>query len=68
MTLTEEEQVQWREFCRQRLTDPAMGAPHTLAAFETAVAEALAGVEGAQRALLEEWREHSQGLRQRFDL
>lgn len=67
-TLTEEEQVQWRNFCRLRLSDAAMGAPHTLAAFESALAESMAGAEGAQWALLEEWRLHAVGLRQRLGL
>ncbi|HCN45461.1 MAG TPA: exodeoxyribonuclease I, partial [Pseudomonas sp.] len=67
-SLDETEQVQWRTFCQQRLTDEAMGAPHTLAAFEAALAEAMARTEGAQRALLEEWRLHAAGLRQRLEL
>ncbi|MDR0281006.1 MAG: exodeoxyribonuclease I [Paucimonas sp.] len=67
-SLTEMEQVQWRTFCQQRLTDEAMGAPHTLAAFEDALAQAMAGAEGAQRGLLEEWRLHAAQLRQRLGL
>ncbi|MDG9883239.1 exodeoxyribonuclease I [Pseudomonas sp. GD04058] len=67
-SLSETEQVQWRTFCQQRLNDEAMGAPHTLAAFETALQEALATADGAQRALLEAWRAHANGLRQRLGM
>ncbi|OLS59422.1 Exodeoxyribonuclease I [Pseudomonas putida] len=67
-SLSETEQVQWRTFCQQRLDDPAMGAPHTLAAFETALGEALAGALGEQRALLEAWHAHANELRQRLAL
>ncbi|WP_430962126.1 exodeoxyribonuclease I [Pseudomonas putida] len=67
-SLSETEQVQWRTFCQQRLNDEAMGAPHTLAAFETALQEALATADGAQLALLEAWRAHANGLRQRLGM
>ena len=67
-SLSESEQVQWRTFCQQRLTDEAMGAPHTLAAFENALTQAMVGVEGAQRGLLEEWRLYAVHLRQRLGM
>ncbi|MCU1732032.1 MULTISPECIES: exodeoxyribonuclease I [unclassified Pseudomonas] len=67
-TLSEQEQLQWREFCRQRLTNEAMGAPHTLAAFESSLAQALGDADGAKRVLLEEWRSHAQTLKQRLAL
>lgn len=67
-TLSEEEKSQWRAFCQQRLTQESMGAPHTLAAFEAALAEALAHSDGAQKGLLLEWRQHAQGVRQRLGL
>lgn len=67
-TLNEKEQQQWFEFCRQRLTNEAMGAPHTLASFETALAEALGRADGAQQGLLAEWRIYAEGLKQRLEL
>ena len=67
-TLNEKEQQQWFEFCRQRLTNEAMGAPHTLASFETALAEALGRADGAQQGLLSEWRIYAEGLKQRLEL
>ncbi|MGE8407976.1 MAG: exodeoxyribonuclease I [Pseudomonas sp.] len=67
-TLNEKEQQQWFEFCRQRLTNEAMGAPHTLASFETALAEALGRADGAQQGLLSEWRIYAEGLKQRLGL
>ena len=67
-TLNEKEQQQWFEFCRQRLTNEAMGAPHTLASFETALAEALGRADGAQQSLLAEWRIYAEGLKQRLEL
>ena len=67
-TLNEKEQQQWFDFCRQRLTNEAMGAPHTLASFETALAEALGRADGAQQSLLAEWRIYAEGLKQRLEL
>lgn len=67
-TLNDHEQLQWRTFCQQRLSDESLGAPHTLPAFETALAEALVHADGAQRGLLESWRQYGQGLRQRLGL
>jgi len=67
-SLAEQEQVQWLTFCQQRLRDPALGAPHTLAAFDDALQQALEGAEGAQRVLLEEWRGYAANLRQRLHL
>ncbi|MFD2642254.1 exodeoxyribonuclease I [Pseudomonas japonica] len=67
-SLDEEEQQQWRTFCQQRLIDPALGAPHTLAAFDAALLQALAEAQGSQRALLEEWRGYAANLRQRLNV
>ncbi|MDU9390395.1 exodeoxyribonuclease I [Pseudomonas sp. zfem002] len=67
-SLDEEEQQQWRTFCQQRLIDPALGAPHTLAAFDSALLQALAQAQGSQRALLEEWRGYAASLRQRLNV
>lgn len=65
-SLSEMEREQWRTFCQQRLKDEAMGAPLTLAAFETALAEAMGSADGGRRALLEEWQDYARGLRQRL--
>lgn len=67
-SLDEKEQVQWRTFCQQRLIDPDMGAPHTLAAFDIALAEALGRADGQQRVWLEAWRQHAEKVRQRLGL
>ena len=67
-SLDETEQMQWRAFCQQRLTDESMGAPHTLASFEAALQEAMARADGSQRELLQAWHTHAAGLRQRLGM
>lgn len=67
-SLSEIEREQWRTFCQQRLKDEAMGAPLTLAAFETALAEAMVSADGGRRALLEEWQGYAREVRQRLEM
>ncbi|MDD0974465.1 exodeoxyribonuclease I [Pseudomonas fontis] len=67
-TLNGEETQRWKQFCQQRLTEEAMGAPNTLAAFEQALESAWAQADSTQQALLGQWRAHAQGLRQRLGL
>ncbi|PWB33378.1 exodeoxyribonuclease I [Pseudomonas sp. SDI] len=67
-TLNSQEAQRWQQFCQQRLSDPAMGAPNTLVAFEQALQAAWTDADSAQQALLEQWREHATGLRQRLQL
>lgn len=65
-TLTAEEQARWQVFCRERLLDPARGAPHTLAAFEQEVSLQLGVAEGARRELLLEWQAYAGELARRL--
>jgi exodeoxyribonuclease-1 len=67
-TLDGTEKTLWQGFCRSRLTDPAYGAPHTLASFEQALAQALAGASEAQRVLLGQWQQYVNALRLRLQI
>ncbi|SFP22587.1 Exodeoxyribonuclease I subunit C [Geopseudomonas sagittaria] len=67
-TLSGPEQQRWQEFCRRRLSDSRAGAPNTLAEFDSALAEVLAGADAGQQALLGEWQIYAQQLRQRYGL
>lgn len=67
-TLTADEAARWRVFCRERLLDPALGAPNTLAGFEEALGTLLASADGAQRELLLAWQQHAEALGQRLAL
>ncbi|TWI58536.1 exodeoxyribonuclease I subunit C [Pseudomonas duriflava] len=67
-TLKTDEQERWTHFCRQRLSDAAMGAPNTLASFEESLHTLALTASEAQQALLESWRMHAQALRTRFQL
>lgn len=67
-TLTADEQRQWLDFCRQRLIDPALGAPLTLAAFFQALTQQEAAATPAQQAVLQAWRAHAQALGNRLQL
>ncbi|TWC29750.1 exodeoxyribonuclease I subunit C [Pseudomonas sp. SJZ079] len=65
-SLSTEEQQRWRNFCQQRLTQPEFGAPNTLASFELALGELFDSASADQQALLAEWRDYAQQLRQRY--
>ena len=67
-TLSATEQQQWQLFCQQRLTDNALGAPITLAAFEQAMVEVGDSLAVGQRQLLGDWREYAHQLQQRIGL
>lgn len=67
-TLSAEDQQRWRLFCRQRLSDPALGAPNTLQGFSAAAAQLLASATSAQGALLDQWQRHIEVLRARLSL
>ncbi|NBA94708.1 exodeoxyribonuclease I [Pseudomonas sp. R5(2019)] len=65
-TLTDEEQQRWRLFCQQRLTQPALGAPNTLAQFNQALAEHGVNADPAQQQVLEQWQVYAQDLARRL--
>ena len=67
-TLAPAEQQAWLAFCRLRLSDPAAGAPLTLAAFDQAMAEARAQAGGEQLVVLQQWQQYAEQLRQRLQL
>ena len=60
------EQEQWALFCKQRLNDPALGAPNTIAAFEQALAVEWELADEHGRGVLSAWREYVQQARVRF--
>lgn len=61
-TLSEAEQQRWREFCQQRLTNVAMGAPNTLESFNQALEAFWVDASSGQREILQQWRAHAQSL------
>ena len=67
-TLSAEELERWQLFCRQRLTDPAMGAPLTLDDFTRAALELSRSAKPAQLKLLSEWQRYAQGLGRRLGM
>lgn len=67
-TLSEQELQRWQEFCQQRLTDPAMGAPLTLDSFMRAADELSRSATPAQLKLLGEWQRYAQALSRRVGL
>nr|WP_256354982.1 exodeoxyribonuclease I [Pseudomonas sp. sia0905] len=67
-TLSSEEQQRWHAFCRQRLTQPELGAPNTLVSFETEMARYLTEANESQQATLHAWLAHAQQLRLRYGL
>jgi exodeoxyribonuclease-1 len=66
--LSEGEQQQWQAFCRQRLSQAEYGAPNTLADFTQALDAVFDGVPAGQQAVLSEWRNYAEQLRQRYAL
>jgi exodeoxyribonuclease-1 len=67
-SLSEGELQQWQTFCRQRLSLAEYGAPNTLADFTQALDAIFEGVPAGQQAVLSEWRNYAEQLRQRYAL
>jgi len=67
-TLSAEEQQRWWVFCQQRLSKPEYGAPNTLEQFSQALAAVLPDISAEQQAILLEWRDYAEQLRQRYAL
>lgn len=67
-TLSAEEQQRWWAFCQQRLSKPEYGAPNTLEQFSQALAAVLPDISAEQQAILLEWRDYAEQLRQRYAL
>ncbi|HZX15614.1 MAG TPA: exodeoxyribonuclease I [Pseudomonas sp.] len=67
-TLSAEEQQRWWTFCQQRLSQPEYGAPNTLEQFSQALAAALPDLGAEQQAILLEWSDYAEQLRQRYAL
>ncbi|WP_438283320.1 exodeoxyribonuclease I [Pseudomonas alabamensis] len=64
-TLNPEERQRWLTFCKDRLDDPALGAPLTLDAFETAWQQAWPEASAPQREVLLAWQAHVAALKAR---
>lgn len=67
-SLSAQEQQRWRIFCQQRLTVPEYGAPNTFANFQAALGEAFVSATADQQAVLREWGNYAEQLRQRYGL
>ncbi|MNF51662.1 Exodeoxyribonuclease I [compost metagenome] len=67
-TLNAQEQQRWSEFCKQRLTNAAMGAPNTLESFNQALQASWADAGVEQRVLLQHWQAYAQRLGARLGL
>jgi exodeoxyribonuclease-1 len=65
-SLTAEERARWQTFCRERLLDPARGAPITLEAFASELNSLLPDAEGSRRALLLDWQAYAGELARRL--
>lgn len=65
-TLNENELQRWERFCRQRLSDPALGAPNTLESFNRVTAELSVSATSIQRQVLDEWLNYSRTLSERL--
>lgn len=62
-TLTHQEQKEWRQFCTQRLMDPAWGAPNTAEHFEQACKE-VTPIQTNEKAILDQWHTYVLRLQQ----
>jgi exodeoxyribonuclease-1 len=67
-TLSTEEQQRWLAFCRTRLTVPESGAPNTLQSFTQALVELSLSATPGQLAILREWQDYVEALRQKLGL
>lgn len=67
-SLNSQDQQQWQLFCKQRLSGELPGAPITLAAFMTAMEQALVDVSAQQRTLLEQWRDYARNRAEHLGL
>jgi exodeoxyribonuclease-1 len=65
-SLTAEERARWQTFCRERLLDPARGAPITLESFASELNSLLPDAEGSRRALLLDWQAYAGELAMRL--
>ena len=65
-SLTAEERARWQTFCRERLLDPARGAPITLESFASELNSLLPDAEGSRRALLLDWQAYAEELARRL--
>ena len=67
-TLKQPEIERWSSFCQQRLRDPALGAPHTLQAFEGALQECAARATPTQLQVLQRWEMYAKQLQARLGM
>ena len=58
-SLSAEEQLQWAQFCKQRLHEAQAGAPITLAQFNESVDSLLATCTAPQQQLLQLWQQYA---------
>ena len=65
-SLSAAEQENWREFCRQRLSNSEAGSPNTLQSFELAMQAEWEQADERQRVVLQAWREYAGLLRSRY--
>ncbi|MCF5709047.1 exodeoxyribonuclease I [Pseudomonas syringae] len=67
-TLAPEEQQRWHQFCQTRLQRPESGAPNTVHAFSNALVELSVSATPEQLAILSQWQDHVQLLRERLGI
>ena len=67
-TLAPEEQQRWHQFCQTRLQRPESGAPNTVHAFSNALVELSLSATPEQLAILSQWQDHVQLLRERLGI
>ncbi|HKX55622.1 MAG TPA: exodeoxyribonuclease I, partial [Xanthomonadales bacterium] len=62
-SLSVEEVERWQYFCQERLSNPAAGAPITLAQFDQALAHEWPQANALQQQVLQHWQDYVQKLR-----
>ncbi|SDS14083.1 exodeoxyribonuclease-1 [Halopseudomonas sabulinigri] len=67
-SLNEQERAQWQQFCRDRLTGTAPGAPITLNDFMQGINTLLPEADAQQQALLLAWQAEAKGRARRLGI
>lgn len=67
-TLSVQEAEHWRYFCQERLRDPSLGAPITLAEFFQSLDALYTVSDGSAQQLLLQWRQYAEQRQMRLGL
>lgn len=67
-TLNDLERTRWYSFCQDRLQNPELGAPNTIASFTKALVELSLNATPPQLEVLRQWQDYVQVLRKRLTI